>query len=241
MRRISFESSWKCFPAGSLATDAKVMFAESQFQQDKHSDALQAYLVAKPAVDADGNIDPKMQMLTALHGAQSANESAQYDEAIRFATPVTLTNDIPEAYQADAWLEIGLALAGKGNRSQAMDAWQKAVGSMSVTGARARSLLGEALAADQQYQDALNQYKLVYFGFGGVDADDDIRPWQAYALYEAARLNQSLARDAVGPVLQQRIDEAIGQYERLLEHYGDSDMADEAKRQLEKLKQLSVR
>ena len=231
-----FQNQLKVFPAGSLATDAKVMFAESQFQQDKHSDALQAYLVAKPAVDADGNIDPKMQMLTALHGAQSANESAQYDEAIRFATPVTLASDIPEAYQADAWLEIGMAQAGNGNRSQAMEAWQKAVGSLSVTGARARSLLGEALAGQQQFQEALNQYKLVYFGFGGVDADDDVRPWQAYALYEAARLNQSLAREAVGPVLRQRIDEAIGQYERLLKHYSESDTAEEAKRQLEKLK-----
>lgn len=230
-----FERQLKVFPAGALATDAKVMFAESQFQQNKHSDALEAYLVAKPAVDADGNIDPKMQMLTALHGAQSANESQQFDEAIRFAMPVTEA-DIPKAYQADAWLEIGIAQAGKGNQVIAMDAWQKAVTSLSVTGARARCLLGEALARQQQYQDALNQYKLVYFGFGGVEAEDDVRPWQAYALYEAARLNQSLCRDAVGPVLRQRIDESIGQYERLLSHYGDSDMVVEAKQQIAKLK-----
>lgn len=232
-----FARQLKVFPAGALATDAKVMFAESQFQQDKHSDALEAYLVAKPAVDADGNIDPKMQMLTALHGAQSANESQQYDEAIRFAMPVTEA-DASEAYQADAWLEIGIAQAGKDNQTLAMDAWQKAVASISVTGARARCLLGESLARQQQYQDALNQYKLVYFGFGGIEADDDIRPWQAFALYEAARLNQSLCRDAVGPVLRQRIDESIGQYERLLEHYGDNDMAAEAKQQLAKLKQF---
>ena len=230
-----FRQQLKVYPTGFLATDAKVMFAESQFQQDKPADALEAYLVAKPAVDADGNIDPKMQMLTALHGAQSANESKQFDEAIRFAMPVTQA-ETSDAYQADAWLEIGIAQAGKDNQSLAMEAWQKAVGSMSITGARARCLLGESLARQGQYQESLNQYKLVYFGFGGAEALDEIRPWQAFALYEAARLNQSLCRDAVGPVLRQRIAEAISQYERLLEHYDDNELAAEAERQLAKLK-----
>jgi hypothetical protein len=57
-------------------------------------------------------------------------------------------------------------------------------------------------------------------------------------LYEAARLNQSLCRDASGPVLRQRIDEAIGQYQRLLKNYGDSDLAEEAERQLTKLEKF---
>lgn len=233
-----FRRQLDAFPDGPMATDAKVMFAESQFQQDKHAAALAAYRVAKPAVDADGNIDPKMQVLTALHGAQSANESQEFEEAIRFANPVTVADDIPEAYQMDAWLEIGIAQAGQGNQAAAIESWQKAVASMSVTGAKARSLLGEALASERQYQDALNQFKLVYFGFGGVDAEAEIRPWQAYALYEAARLNQSLCRDASGPVLRQRIDEAIGQYQRLLKNYGDSDLAEEAERQLTKLEKF---
>jgi len=232
-----FRRQLDAFPDGAMATDAKVMFAESQFQQDKHADALAAYRVAKPAVDAAGNIDPKMQMLTALHGAQSANESQQYEEAIRFAKPVTEA-DVTEAYHADAWLEIGIAQAGKGKQSMAIEAWQKAVASMSATGAKARSLIGESLARQGQYQDALNQFKLVYFGFGGVEAEDDVRPWQAYALYEAARLNQSLCRDAAGPVLRQRIDEAMGQYQRLIDVYGESDLADEAQRQLTKLEKF---
>ena len=230
-----FQQQLKAFPDGLMATDAKVMFAESQFQQDKHADALAAWRVAKPAVDADGNIDLKMQVLTALHGAQSANESQAFEEAIRFAKPVTGADNIPEAYHADAWLEIGIAQAGQNNRAMAIESWQKAVASMSVTGARARSLLGESLAGQGQIQDALNQFKLVYFGFGGVDAEEEFRPWQAYALYEAARLNQSLCRNAVGPVLRQRIAEAISQYKRLLENYSDSDLAEEAQRQLTKL------
>ena len=232
-----FRQQLAAFPNGPMATDAKVMFAESQFQQDKHGAALEAYRVAKPAVDADGNIDLKMQVLTALHGAQSANESQEFAEAIRFAKPVTGADDIPEAYQADAWLEIGIAQAGQGDQTTAAESWLKAVASMSVTGARARSLLGESLATQGQYQEALNQFKLVYFGFGGVEAEEKIRPWQAYALYEAARLNQSLCRDAAGPVLRQRIDEAMTQYHRLLENYSDSDLAEEAQRQLTKLGQ----
>ena len=156
-----FRRQLDAFPDGRMATDAKVMFAESQFQQDKHAAALEAYRVAKPAVDADGNIDPKMQVLTALHGAQSANESQEFDEAIRFAKPVTVADNIPEAYQTDAWLEIGIAQAGQGQQATAIESWQKAVASMSVTGAKARSLLGEALANEQQYQDALNQFKFV--------------------------------------------------------------------------------
>jgi hypothetical protein len=39
-------------------------------------------------------------------------------------------------------------------------------------------------------------------------------------------------------VLRQRIDEAIGQYQRLLKNYGDSDLAEEAERQLTKLEKF---
>jgi TolA-binding protein len=229
-----FEDQLAEFPKGRLATDAKFMFAESQFRQQNHRDALQAYLVAKPAIEMASQVDQKMRTLTALHGAASANEAGEFEQAIRLARPIT-DDEFDPAYRADAWLQLGVAQAGSGDQISAIESWHNATPSLSVTGAQARCLIGRALTDAGRTREALNEFRKVFLGFGGSQAEDEVRPWQAFALYESARLNQSLCRDARGDQLQRLVTAATEQYQQLVDHYGDSDLAEEATKQLEKL------
>ena len=57
-----FRRQVELFPSGELYADGIFMVAESQFRLQQHEQALATYLVAKPAVDAAGNIDPKIQV-----------------------------------------------------------------------------------------------------------------------------------------------------------------------------------
>ena len=65
-----------------------------------------------------------------------------------------------------------------------------------------------------------------------------MRPWQAYAIYEAARCSSVQIKSA--PRDQQAIltAAAIKQFEYLLKNYSDDKLAPEARRQLEQLKKM---
>ncbi len=88
-----FRRQVELFPAGELYADGIFMVAESQFRLKQHEQALATYLVAKPAVDAAANIDPKIRFLTMLHGAQSANKTGKYAEALALVEPLVDPRD----------------------------------------------------------------------------------------------------------------------------------------------------
>ena len=50
-------------------------------------------------------------------------------------------------------------------------------------------MIGDLFFKQKNFAEAITEFKLVYYGFGGTQAANDVRPWQAYALYEAARCN----------------------------------------------------
>ncbi len=218
------------------------MVAESQFRLKNHPQAFAAYLVAKPAVDASGSVDPKLKLLTRLHGAQSANKSQKYAEALELVSPLTDGSDVDPSYQQDAWLEVGTAEEGLGNDEQAFEAWRKACeNSINKTAARARCMIGDLFFRQKKFTEAIEEFKRVYYGFGGIAAPDEIRPWQAYALYEAARCNFVQVNDAPDERKPKLIDEAIKQFETLVTHYQNDRLAPEAAKQLETLKKLRSR
>ena len=140
----------------------------------------------------------------------------------------------------DAWLEIGRARSGLGETELARQAWQRAANHPGKTGAHARCLLGDAFFQAKDFNEAINQYKLAFYGYGGTAAPADVRPWQAYAVYEAARCQLVQADAADTPALKrQQRQEAARLFEYLLKHYPQDRLADEAKRQLERLKKTT--
>lgn len=232
-----FENQAKQFPNGDLYADGMFMIAESQYRLKNHDQAYQSYVAAKPAVDASGNIEPKIKWLTILHGAQSANKVKKYQEAIDLASAMS-ESDADLSFKQDAWLELGNAYNGLKQRDQALDNFRKASKNLGKTGARAHCMIGDLLFLEKKFEEAVDEYKLVYFGYGGPQAAADVKPWQAYAIYEAARCSFVQVDKAPDQLKPKLIAEAIKQFEYLLQNYADDRLAAEAKKQLAKLKEL---
>ena len=237
----SFTKQTTDFPKGELVADGMFMVAESHFRLKDHAKALDAYLAAKPIVDASKNVEPKIKWLTLLHGAQSANNSRvkKYDQAIELASEMEKT-EADDTFQQDAWLELGTAYSGLKQSEQAMEFYRKAAKNLGRTGARARCMIGDIHFGNKNFADAGNEFRLVYFGFGGPQAPDDVKPWQAYAIYESARCSFVQVDKAPKEAKRKLIDESIRQFEYLIKNYPDDKLAPEAKRQLVTLKKLKV-
>jgi TolA-binding protein len=232
-----FAQQVETFPEGELFADGVFMVAESQFRQKNYEAALAAYLAAKPDVDDSDSVDPNIKLLTMLHGSQSANKTRKWDAALQLVTPLT-TGDVDTSFQYDAWLEIGTANEGLGKTEEAMTAWGKAKLSNSPTGARAACMIGDVLFKQKKLDDAISEFKLVFYRFGSADTSDDIKPWVAYALYEAARCSLVQVADAPAEKKAGLVSEALKQFELLIANYPADRLAPEAQKQIEKLKQL---
>jgi len=236
----AFTTQTDSFPNGDLYTDGLFMVAESQFRLKNHAAALAAYQKVQPFVNASKSVEPKIKWLTMLHGSQSANQDRQYDEAIKLASGMEVSKaDI--TYKQDACLELGTAHAALDQPEQAMKFYRKAAENLGRTGARAHCMIGDMHFANKHFEDAMNEFKLVFFGFGGPQAAADVKPWQAYAIYEAARCSFVQVESAPAASKQKLIDESIRQFEYLVNNYPDDKLAPEAKRQLETLAKIKSR
>lgn len=226
------------FKEGDLLADGLFMVAESLYRQKKYEESFAAYLKAKPAVDASEVVDKKLRWLTMLHGSQSANKTKKYNEAINLAKGIEGV-EANDAFKQDVFLELGTAFSGLKDREKAIEYWTMASESLGKTGARAYCMIGDQYFREKKFDDATNQFKRVFFGFGGSEASDDIKPWQAYARYEAARCNFVQVATAKDNELKiKKIEQAKQHFEALLRDYPDDRLATEAKKQLETLTKL---
>ena len=221
------------FKDGRLYADGLFMVAESLRNQKKFPEAYQAYLKAKPEVDASSEVDPKLRWLTMLHGSQVAVKAKDYSGAIDLAKGIENT-DVDETFKQDVYLELGNAHKGLKDDTKAIDYWQKAAQSTGKTGARALCMLGDHYFGNKEFGKAVNQFKRVFFGFGGKSAAKDVKPWLAYARYEAARCSYvqglSLTDDDQKNKL---IREAKKHFQALLDDFPSDRLAPEARKQLD--------
>ena len=234
-----FANQVKQFPGGELFADGMFMVAESQFRLKNHEKAYEAYVNAKPVVDKAENIEPKIKWLTMLHGAQSANKIKKYNEAVNLAKSL-VDSDADVTFKQDAWLELGTAYSGLKQYDDALVQYRKAAENLGKTGARAHCMIGDLYFKDKKFEQATNEFKLVYFGFGGPQAVEDVKPWQAYAIYESARCSFVQVDGAPRNEKPKLIAESVKQFEYLLKNYPDDRLAPEAKKQLETLKKIDV-
>ena len=98
-------------------------------------------------------------------------------------------------------------------------------------------MVGHQLLKEEEFDEAEREFKKVFFGFGGKAAKPDIRPWQAYARYEAARSNFLRSQATTDSQTKQAyLKIAIKHFQALVDDYPDDKLAAKAKSQLEKLK-----
>lgn len=237
-----FSNQVKRFPDGDLVADGLFMTAESLYRLKDYEAALAAYQTALPAVANSTLTEPKIQWLARVHAAQSANQIKQYQEAIALLEPFeSLDPDQAPAgipMLEDAMLEIGLAYSGLRDPKKALSYFNLAAKSEGKTGARARCMIGDSLFGNKQFADAIKEFKKVYYGFNGLQATPDVRPWQAYAVYESARCSFVQIKNAPRTKQPALAAAAIKQFEYLLKNYSDDKLVPETRRQLEQLKKM---
>ena len=226
------------FPQGPLAAEGQFMLAQSWFEHQDYPRALAAYVAAKPIVMASNTTPLRLKWLTMINGAKSANQQKLWNQAIEFATPLT-TSDADTEMQHSAWFEIGKARLGLDQANGALDAWQRASTSPNKIGALARVMKGDLLFKQKQFDQAIDEFKLVFYGYGGTQSEPEIQPLQAYAVYEAGRCNYERVSEASQRMKPKLIQESIKHFEYLIKNYPQQPLANEAKKQLDVLKQLT--
>ena len=233
----SFRRQIQEFPEGKLHADALFMVSESLYENNQHREALQQYRVAKPVIETSKTVSNNYKILTYLHGAQSANLAGEHQTAIEFANAL-LALDVNENIKQDARMEIGDAHRALRDFDNAVAAYSEAARHPGKTGARSMCMVGEIYFDQKNFADAINKFKLVWYGYGGSEATDAVKPWQALALFEAARCNLVMASvsESNQAVKEKHVQEAVKFFENLLKKFPNDKMATEAKNQLEKLK-----
>ena len=234
------------FPQSDRAGDVLFMEGQSFFQSDQFPEALAAYQAAQPKLNDSQTANEPQKQLLMLHGAQSANQVGQFQTAIDFATPLTLiaANEVSQANAPDAalvasaWLEIGKARLATDQNDGAIDALKRASKDLGRTGAQARVMIADMLLAEEKFEDAINQYKLVFYGYGGTKSTGEVRALQAYAIYETARASYIRIADASPRMRTELIAEAIKQFRYLADNYSDQPLAEKATEQIKTLEQL---
>ncbi len=236
--RTAFKIHTEKFPEGNLAADGLFMISETLYRDGQHEQAVTAYKVALPALHNATNVNQHVKMLAPIHGAQSANKMKQYQTAIEFVEP--LINEHPDSdYAPDAWFEMGTAYKGLGQADQAVEAWTHALTSLGKTGARARCMIAEQHFEKGQHDEAIKQFKLVMYGYGGLQSADEIKPWQAFAAYEAARCNYVQIKEEQDRSRRATlIAQAKELFRYVVDNFPNDRLAADAKKQLDILEQL---
>ena len=228
------------------------MIAQSAYRANNFEEALQAYTVAKPAIEEYGVADERIKKLvppTLLNGARSGNKTNNFKEAAEMATALIAIPGIDAASKQEAELELGIAQKSLGEFDAASKSLLAASAHDGETGAHAKALLGDILfkaavdaakAGDvkkskQKFDDAIETYNGVLFSYGARLAPADVKPWQAYATYEAARCYMVQINDAAEVDKVMLIGKAIDKYQKLVDQFPENDLVTEARKQLNKL------
>ena len=236
----AFVRQTELFPNGDLLADGKFMAAESLFRNRQFGPALVAYKAAKPIVSLPTTSDKKLKWLTLLHGAQCANQQQDYQATIEWARdiiePTEVESEGESPLKQDILLEIGKAYDGLKDTSNAMKFWRLASSSLSKTGAEASCLIGRQLRVEKKYDAAEREFKKVFFGFGGKESKPAIRPWQAYARYEAGRSNHIRAQTSTDAKTKQAyLKIAMKHFQALVDDYPNDKLTIKAQKELKTL------
>ena len=240
------------FPKGKLIADGRYMVAQSAWRANDYQQAFEAYTVAKPVIETASRTDPRLKKYaspTLLNGARAGNKTNNFQQAAEMAKALADMPGITPDLKQQASLELGMAEMALGDNKDASIALAVASANDGETGAHAKSLLGDILfkqateaakkgdneLSKQKFDQAIESYGEVYYGYGGSLAPAEVKSWQAYASYEAARCYMVQINEAANVDKLILIGKAIDRYEYLKNRFPDHKLAPEAKKQITKL------
>jgi TolA-binding protein len=231
----NFSEQLATFPQGPLAADAAFMKAECLFREEEYKEAWPAYQAALKTKAST----PAIEVLTLLHGGQSAAQLKLWDESLK------LLASIPEKFPespllAEAQYEAGWAKQNLGQNDEAMKDYEAAATkSRDQVGARARFMMGELHFAAKKHDDAIKEFQRAMFGFGGEQATAETKNWQAKSGYEAGRCAEVQIAEAKDAAAKQKaISDAKRMYTFVIEKHAEHALASEAKKRMDVLNKL---
>jgi tetratricopeptide (TPR) repeat protein len=235
-----FRRQIESFPAGSpLYADAVFMVSESLFETNKFPEALQQYRVAKPIIETSETVSDNLKILTYLHGAQSANLAKEHQEAINFAQALLQeqnAKNVQPHVRQEAEMELGDAYRALNQPDKALQAYEQAARHPGRAGARSMCMAGEILFDQKTFGEAVNKFKLVLYGYGGLESATDVKPWQALAAYEAGRCVLVQIADASDAAAKnQLIAESKKHFDYVINNFPEDDLAPKARSERAKL------
>ena len=230
-----FSEQLAAYGQGPLAADAVFMKAECLYRMENYKEALPAYQAAAKTKAST----PAIEVLTLLHGGQSAAQLKQWEEAqawlVQLAEKHPDTPLLPEASY-----ELGWVKQNQGQPAEALAHYElAATQSRDHVGARARFMIGELRFAEKNHPEALREFQRGMFGYGGDQATAETKNWQAKCGYEAGRCAEVQVSAAAEPAAKQKlIADAQRFYKFVAEKHPSHELAAEAKKRLEALAKL---
>lgn len=233
--QAAFAEQVKEFPRGPLLGDGLFMNAECLFKLEKWEPSLVAFDQAQPHIKANSKLAP----LGLLHAGQAALQLKKAAEAISYLSQVP-TSYSDSSYLAEAHFELGRAAEMVKKPEDAAKHYEIAAEkSRGEVGARARFMLGELQFGKKAYEDAVKHFQRVMFGFGGDQASDPVKVWQAQSGYEAARCTEvQIDAEKDADKKNKLVADSKRFYQYVVEKHAASPLAKEAKKRLDILGKL---
>lgn len=232
--RASFDELAQKQPPGPLRADAAFMKAECLFRAEKYTEALPAYQEAQAAPPRA----PATRSLALLHGGQAAVQVQKWDAALQ------LLQQIPRQFPdspllPEAYYELGAARQGLGQVDEALQAYEEAARlSRAAVGARARFMIGEIYFERKDHPAAIRQFLRVILGYGGEQAVDEVKPWQAKAGFEAGRCAEVQIPQAQPGERSRLLAEAKKHYQYVVDRHPQDELSPKAQQRLAVLSKL---
>lgn len=215
-----FQRQLDDFPDGELATDARLMIAESKFKRENYKDALAVFT---SALDGEGT-NQSLQAISLLHAGQAAGQLQQWEQSLKLLDRCAAEHADAE-FIDDVRYEKGWALYNLSRMDEAGKLFEEVAGrDRFVLGARARFMAGEVQFAKKAYDDAVRTFFKVAYGYGNEKAPEPFHHWQSEAMFEAARCLEQTGRTTSA----QRL------YRELVERFPESEKAALARNELQK-------
>jgi TolA-binding protein len=218
--RQAFQTLIDEYPESQLRLRAEYGVAEATFRQNDHQAAITLF---QRLVDQTSQGNEPWFALFHVRLAQSLAQLKKWSEAYEIASKIEARfPGFEEQYEAD--YVIGRCQAAQADMEAARASYRKAYtspnGDKTETAAKARFMIAESYFHQKNYEDALREYLALEILYA-------YPVWQAVALLQAGKCYEQLGE----------WDEAVKQYARVLEVYGDTDHAEEAKQRLPLAKQ----
>ena len=236
-----FRNQTRDFPRGNLNIDASFMIAESLLKQEKYADAWPQYEITRRSLESaqdPDSITSQVKALVYLHGAQSARELKKWKEVDGWITKLRET--LPDTpYMPVAKYELAYAKQNQKKTGEAIQLYSElADDQRNEVGARSRFMLGEVFFADREFAKAISEFQKVMYGYGGTQAPDDIKNWQARSAFEAGRCSEVLVTDQKGEKKKNSVDVARKFYEFIANNHAGHPLAKQANDRLIELSKL---